>query len=55
MPAKAGIHQAAPEMLPGCGYRPVAPNAAGLRRALEERGLPPSQLERWKKELHLEP
>jgi Fe-S-cluster containining protein len=52
---RALLFQAAPEMLPGCGYRPVAPNAAGLRRALEERGLPPAQLERLKKDLHLEP
>jgi len=50
---RALLFQAAPEMLPGCGYRPLPPNAAGLRRALEARGLPPAQLERLKKDLDL--
>ena len=29
------LHAAAPEFLPGCGYRAVARNAAGLRAALD--------------------
>jgi hypothetical protein len=32
---RALLDQPYPEFLPGCGYRPLAPNAAGLRRALE--------------------
>jgi uncharacterized protein len=52
---RALLFQPLPEMLDGCGYRAVPPNAAGLRAALEAQGLAPSQLERLKKELHLEP
>ena len=50
---RALLFQPAPEMLPGCGYRPVPPNAAGLRRALEAQALPPDQLERLKRDLNL--
>lgn len=48
------LEQAHPEMLPGCGYRPIAPNAPGLRRALERTALTPEQRERLWKGLHLE-
>jgi hypothetical protein len=49
------LFQHSPEMLPGCGYRALPPNAVGLRLALEARGLAPAQLERLKKALRLEP
>lgn len=52
---RALLFQPSPEMLHGCGYRTLPPNAAGLRSALEKQGLAPSQLERLKKDLHLEP
>jgi uncharacterized protein len=52
---RALLFQPLPEMLPGCGYRALPPNAAGLRRALDAQGLAPDQLERLKKDLHLEP
>jgi hypothetical protein len=50
---RALLFQPAPELLPGCGYRPLAPNAAGLRRALAARGLPQSQLEQLERDLKL--
>lgn len=43
-----------PELLPGCGYRAVAPNAPGLRAALAARPLTPEQRERLRRELKLE-
>jgi uncharacterized protein len=49
------LFQHSPEMLEGCGYRALPPNAAGLRRSLDAQGLAPAQLERLKKALHLEP
>lgn len=52
---RALLFQPLPEMLLGCGYRALPPNAAGLRLALEAQGLAPGQLERLKKDLHLEP
>jgi uncharacterized cysteine cluster protein YcgN (CxxCxxCC family) len=52
---RALLFQPAPELLEGCGYRALPPNATGLGRALEAQGLAPAQLERLKKELHLEP
>jgi uncharacterized protein len=52
---RALLFQPSPEMLDGCGYRALPPNADGLRRALEAQGLAPAQLERLKEELHLEP
>jgi uncharacterized protein len=52
---RALLSQSSPEMLPGCGYRALPPNAAGLRVALEAQGLAAGQLERLKKDLHLEP
>jgi Fe-S-cluster containining protein len=49
------LFQHAPEMLPGCGYRALPPNAVGLRLALERQGLSPGRLASLKKDLHLEP
>jgi hypothetical protein len=51
---RALLWQPAPEMLPGCGYRPVAWNAASLRRALDARPLSDAQRERLKRDLFLE-
>ena len=34
---RALLYQASPELLPGCGYRPLARNAAALKRALDAR------------------
>ena len=51
---RALLRQPSPEFLPGCGYRAVTPNAAGLLAALEGQPLTPSQRERLKKGLHLE-
>jgi signal transduction histidine kinase len=47
------LYQAAPAMLPGCGYRPVAANAAGLRAALESEPLTDEQRARLARDLHL--
>jgi uncharacterized protein len=43
-----------PELLPGCGYRPVARNAAQLQRALDAHGLTPVQRQRLARGLYLE-
>jgi hypothetical protein len=51
---RALLHQANPRLLPGCGYRPIARNAAALRRALAERRLSDEQRERLHRELHLD-
>jgi Fe-S-cluster containining protein len=51
---RALLWQPHPELLPGCGYRPVAANAAALKRALEGRPLTPEQRERLERELRLE-
>jgi hypothetical protein len=48
------LHQANPELLPGCGYRPVAPNAERLVRSLERASVTREQMARLKKDLHLE-
>ena len=48
------LDQPNPEMLPGCGYRPVARNAAALLRALESASVRGDTLVRLKKDLHLE-
>jgi uncharacterized cysteine cluster protein YcgN (CxxCxxCC family) len=48
------LAQPNPEMLPGCGYRPVAPNAEALLRALEGAAVRGDQIARLKKDLHLE-
>ena len=51
---RALLYQPNPEMLPGCGYRPVARNAEALLRALQEASVAGDRLERLKKDLHLE-
>jgi len=51
---RALLAQPNPEMLPGCGYRPVAPNATALLRALEGAAVSGDRLARLKKDLHLE-
>ncbi len=51
---RALLFQPSPELLPGCGYRPVARNAAELRRALDGAALSDEQRERLRSELHLE-
>jgi hypothetical protein len=48
------LWQPSPEMLPGCGYRPVAPNAARLRQALAARDLTPEQRRRLSRDLFLD-
>jgi Fe-S-cluster containining protein len=45
--------QADPELLPGCGYRPIAPNAASLRASLGRLDLNPEQRERLRRGLRL--
>ncbi len=45
--------QANPELLPGCGYRAVAPNAAGLRTSIERLELSPEQRDRLRRDLRL--
>ena len=51
---RALLAQPNPEMLPGCGYRPVAPNAAALLRALQGASVGGDTLARLKRDLHLE-
>lgn len=51
---RALLNQTHPELLPGCGYRPLARNAAELRRALLERPLSDEQRARLRRELFLE-
>lgn len=51
---RALLYQARPELLPGCGYRPLARNAVELRRALAARPLSDEQRERLRRELFLE-
>jgi hypothetical protein len=48
------LWQPAPEMLPGCGYRPVDPRAEALRRALEAQPLSAEQRARLHEGLHLD-
>jgi uncharacterized protein len=48
------LFQTDPRFLPGCGYRPVAPNAPSLLGALERASVSGEQLARLKKDLHLE-
>jgi Fe-S-cluster containining protein len=50
---RALLWETAPDFFPECGYRPVAANAAGLIRYLERAGVPPDQMERVRKGLHL--
>jgi len=51
---RALLWQTAPELLPGCGYRPIARNAAALRRALDAQPLRDEQRKRLARELFLE-
>lgn len=48
------LHQPHPELLPGCGYRPVARDAKRFLRVLADQDLTPDQRARLKKELFLE-
>jgi uncharacterized protein len=48
------LWQPDPELLPGCGYRAVAPNAAGLSQALAPLDLSPEQRQTLRRGLHLE-
>lgn len=48
------LAQPGPQLLPGCGYRPVARHARALRSALDARPLTPVQRARLRKGLHLE-
>jgi uncharacterized cysteine cluster protein YcgN (CxxCxxCC family) len=42
-----------PELLSGCGYRAIAPNAAGLRASIERLDLTPDQREKLRQGLRL--
>lgn len=48
------LWQANPQLLPGCGYRAVPPNAAGLRTALDRLELTAEQREKLRKGLRLD-
>jgi Fe-S-cluster containining protein len=48
------LHQADPQFLPGCGYRPVARDAERLVRSLERASVTREQMARLKKDLRLE-
>jgi Fe-S-cluster containining protein len=50
---RALLYQPNPEMLPGCGYRPLARNAARLRTALAPLPLTAEQREKLEEGLHL--
>jgi hypothetical protein len=51
---RALLHQPHPELLPGCGYRPIARNAKRMLRVLDGQPLTSEQRARLKKELFLE-
>ena len=48
------LFQPQPQMLPGCGYRPVARNAARVLRVLQDQPLTDEQRARLSRELHLQ-
>ncbi len=48
------LYQADPELLPGCGYRPLRPGGRRLLEVLDAHALDPAQRERLKRKLHLE-
>lgn len=48
------MYQPAPEMLEGCGYRPVAFGASKMLRELKRRNLTEAQMEKLRKGLFLE-
>lgn len=52
---RALLAQPSPEMLPGCGYRPVARNAERFLEVLENQPMTPEQRERLRRGLHLDP
>jgi uncharacterized protein len=47
------LWQPNPQLLPRCGYRAVAPNAAGLRASIERLDLRPDQREKLRRGLRL--
>lgn len=51
---RALLAQPCPELFPACGYRLVAANAEGLRRALAARPLTEEQRVKLARELHLD-
>lgn len=51
---RALLDQPRPELLPGCGYRPVAPNRGRLLTVLDQHPLSDEQRRRLKRDLHLE-
>lgn len=51
---RALLFQPQPQMLPGCGYRPVDRNAARVLRVLQDQPLTDAQRERLARELHLQ-
>jgi Fe-S-cluster containining protein len=51
---RALLAQPGPELLPGCGYRPVARRARALRRALDAQPLTPEQRARVQRGLYLD-
>jgi len=51
---RALLYQAAPELLEGCGYRPVLPKAARFLRVLDQQNLAPEQKARLRRDLNLE-
>ncbi len=48
------LDQPNPEFLSGCGYRPIARNAAALQIALAKQDLTPEQRHALARDLHLE-
>ena len=48
------LYQPRPELHPGCGYRPLAANAAALRVTLDRQPLTPEQRARLNRDLHLD-
>ena len=51
---RALLYQPSPEMMEGCGYRPVLPQAARFLRVLDRQPLTPEQQARLRRGLHLE-
>jgi len=50
---RAQMAQAHPELLPGCGYRPIAQGAARMLRVLDGQALTDEQRARLARDLHL--
>ena len=48
------LYQAHPEFLPGCGYRALPPNAAGLRHALDRTPLGGEQRRKLEEDLRID-